>query len=184
MRPLLIFDLNGIFVCRERGPTDKKPDFVLNNCKYFIHPGTIEFLEWVHDRFDVAVWSSTMSHNTLQIVQHIWGEKMKELKFIFTQNECTRDGKIGKKPRFLKEIKYVWEMFPWSDEFNTLLIDDSEYKVVNNRKHTSFHPESYDYKVHSNINLTIKPYLENLFNSRLCVHEFLCQNNPSHFSEM
>jgi hypothetical protein len=179
MRPLLIFDLNGIFVCRERGTSHKNSHFVLGNCRYYIRPGTKKFLEWVHDRFDVAVWSSTMPHNTTQIVQHVWGEKMCELKFIFTQDQCTHDGMIGKKPRFLKEIRYVWEMFPWSDEYNTLLIDDSEYKVVNNPEHTSIHPEPYDYKVYSNINKTIRPYLQKLFDSRMCVQEFVSQNSLS-----
>ena len=181
MRPLLIFDLNGIFVSRERGGTShKKPDFVLGNCKYYIRPGTKKFLGWVHYRFDVAVWSSTMPHNTIQIVRHVWGERMmEELKFIFTQNQCTHDGMIGKKPRFLKDLGYVWEMFPWSDEFNTLLIDDSEYKVVNNPEHTSIHPEPFDYKVPTNINMTIRPYLERLFESRMCVQEFVSENDLS-----
>jgi hypothetical protein len=179
MRPLLIFDLNGIFVSRERGPTNKTPHFVLGNCKYYIRPGTNRFLKWVHNHFDVAVWSSTMPHNTVPIVQHVWGEMLKELKFIFTQDQCTQDGMIGKKPRFLKEIGYVWEMFPWSDEYNTLLIDDSEYKVVNNPEHTSIHPESFDYKVYSNINISLRPYLQKLFDSRLCVQEFVSQNSLS-----
>jgi hypothetical protein len=45
------------------------------------------------------------------------------------------------KPIFLKELKYVWEMFPWYDETNTLLIDDSPHKVVRNPPNTSLHPE-------------------------------------------
>jgi hypothetical protein len=181
MRPLLIFDLNGIFVSKDKKySSPKTPDFMIGTSSYYIHPGTTEFIKWVHDNFDVAVWSSTMPHNTIRIVTKIWGKKMKKnLKFIFTQNECTYDGMMGEKPIFLKEINYLWTMFPWCDPKNTLLIDDSEYKVVNNPKHTSIHPVAYDHSIHTNINVTIRPYLEKILKSELCVREFVSQNSLS-----
>ena len=177
MRPLLIFDLNGIFVSRDKNYSSPKiPDFMIGKSPYYIRPGTSKFINWVHDNFDVAVWSSTMSHNTIKIVKRIWGKKMKELKFIFTQDQCTYDGMMGEKPIFLKEIDYLWIMFPWCDPTNTLLIDDSEYKVINNPEHTSIHPETYEHSVHSNINVTIRPYLEKLLRSEMCVQEFVSEN--------
>lgn len=142
-KKLLIFDLNGIFLVRQkRGGPSHNPTFVVGNFNCYVRPGVKKFLKWVHHYHDVAVWSSTMPHNTLPIVKHIWGKKMKDLKFIFSQRQCTRVGTMDDgKPIFLKELKYVWEMFPWYDETNTLLIDDSPYKVVNNPPHTSIHPE-------------------------------------------
>ena len=142
MKKLLIFDLNGIFLVRERGATEHKPSFTIGNFKCFVRPGVRKFLKWVHHHFDVAVWSSTMPHNTIPIVRHIWGKKMKDLKFIFSQRQCTYTGTMDDgKPIFLKELKYVWEMFPWYDETNTVLIDDSPYKVARNPPQTSIHPE-------------------------------------------
>jgi hypothetical protein len=142
MKKLLIFDLNGIFLVRERGVTEHKPSFTIGNFKCFVRPGVRKFLKWVHHHFDVAVWSSTMPHNTIPIVRHIWGKKMKDLKFIFSQRQCTHIGTMDDgKPIFLKELKYVWEMFPWYDETNTVLIDDSPYKVARNPPQTSIHPE-------------------------------------------
>jgi len=141
MKPLLIFDLNGIFLVRRRDTTPHKPNFTIGAFKCYVRPGVKKFLKWVHHHFDVAVWSSTMPHNTIPIVQHIWGKKMKDLKFIFSQRQCTWTGSMPcGKPIFLKELQYVWEMFPWYDETNTFLIDDSPHKVVNNPPHTSIHP--------------------------------------------
>ena len=177
MRPLLIFDLNGIFVSRDKNHSSPKiPSFMIGKSSYYVRPGTRKFIKWIHDNFDVAVWSSTMSHNTIKIVKRIWGARMKDLKFIFTQDQCTYDGMMGEKPIFLKEIDYLWIMFPWCDPTNTLLIDDSEYKVVNNPEYTSIHPEAYDHRVRSNINGTIRPYLEKLLRSKMCVREFVSEN--------
>ena len=92
MKKLLIFDLNGIFLVREMGATKHKPNFTIGNFKCFVRPGVRKFLKWVHHHFDVAVWSSTMPHNTIPIVRHIWGKKMKDLKFIFSQRQCTYTG--------------------------------------------------------------------------------------------
>ncbi|MBP04674.1 MAG: hypothetical protein CMA72_07830 [Euryarchaeota archaeon] len=151
MKRLIIFDLNGIFLVRRRDATSQKPDFVVGNFKCFVRPGIRKFLKWVHHNYDVAVWSSTMPHNTIPIVRHIWGKKMKDLKFIYSQRQCTKVGTMDSgKPIFLKELKYVWEMFPWYNETNTLLIDDSPHKVVNNPPNTSIHPEPLTFETLKN----------------------------------
>lgn len=178
MRPLLIFDLNGVFVSRDRDNAHKTPDFIVNNFNCYIRPGTRKFLKWVHYHFDVAVWSSTMRHNTIPIIKNIWGKNMKHLKFIFTQEQCTYNGKIDKKPIFLKKLVYVWEMFPWANYNNTLLIDDSIYKCANNPEYTSIHPETFNHNVKrdtDNINANLKPYLIKLLNSKISIPEFVCQ---------
>ena len=163
MKPLLIFDLNGIFLVRQRGATlGHKPDFVIGAFKCYVRPGTRKFLKWAHHHFDVAVWSSTMPHNTIPIVQHIWGKKIKDLKFIFSQRQCTQTGTMPcGKPIFLKELRYVWEMFPWYDETNTFLIDDSPHKVVNNPPHTSIHPEPLTFETR-HVPINLKNHLSHL----------------------
>ena len=162
MKPLLIFDLNGIFLVRHRGTTSHKPDFTIGAFKCYIRPGVRKFLKWAHHHFDVAVWSSTMPHNTIPIVQNIWGKKMKDLKFIFSQRQCTQTGTMPcGKPIFLKELKYVWEMFPWYDETNTFLIDDSPHKVVNNPPHTSIHPEPLTFETR-HVPIDLKNHLSHL----------------------
>lgn len=173
MRPLIIFDLNGVFLDRERGESNSKPDFVIGKFKCYKRPGTKQFLKWVHHHFDVAVWSSAMPHNVIPIIENIWGKKMKELKFIFSQEQCTLDGMIDKKPKFLKDLCRVWKIFPWYDETNTLLVDDSPYKVTCNPPHTSIHPDPLD---HDSLEKIIKPYLEKLLHSGMCVQEFVSKH--------
>jgi hypothetical protein len=176
MKHLLIFDLNGIFLDRERDDVQKKPDFTVGRFKCYKRPGIKRFLKWVHHHFDVAVWSSTMPHNTIPIVQNIWGKKMKDLKFVFSQNQCTHGGMMGDKPALLKDLERVWTIFPWYNESNTLLIDDSPYKVINNPLYTSIHPESSD---HTALHTTIKPYLQRLFDSGMGVIQFVSENDLS-----
>lgn len=160
MRRLLIFDLNGVLLLRNR--INKNPDFVIGNFYCYVRPGTRKFLKWAHHHFDVAVWSSTMPHNTIPIVQHIWGKKIKDLKFIFSQRQCTQTGTMPcGKPIFLKELRYVWEMFPWYDETNTFLIDDSPHKVVNNPPHTSIHPEPLTFETR-HVPINLKNHLSHL----------------------
>ena len=83
---------------------------------------------------------------------------------------------IGDKPILLKDLEHVWTIFPWYNESNTLLIDDSPYKVINNPLYTSIHPESSDYTA---LHTTIKPYLQRLLDSGLSITQFLSENDLS-----
>lgn len=161
MKFLIILDLNGVLVDRVRGPTDTTPDFMIGKTKCYVRPGARKFLKWLHHHYDVAVWSSMMPHNTMQIVHELWGKRMKDLKFIFTQNQCTENGMMDEKPIFLKELRYVWEIMPWYDKFNTILIDDSSYKSSNNPMYTSYHPTPYSHKTNQGM-FEIRSYLERL----------------------
>ena len=171
---LLIFDLNGIFLVREKGDVGDKPDFTVNGRKCFVRPGVTKFLKWVHHHFDVAVWSSTMPHNTIPIVKNIWKKKVGELKFVWNQNDCTEVGTFEDgKPIFLKELNFVWERHLNYDSGNTLLIDDDPYKVETNPMHTSIHPPSLTFETRNNSIDFLRPYLERLLESPATVPEFV-----------
>ena len=110
-----------------------------------------EFLMWAHANFAVGVWSSATAENTAELVDRIWPAALRrELKFVMSQEECGQVGKMpaksgGTKPIFIKELERVWHRFK-DGEFhatNTLLIDDSEYKVVRNPAHTAIHPTPF-----------------------------------------
>ena len=161
MKFLIILDINGVLLERVRGSTDAKPDFVVNKTKCYLRPGVGKFLKWLHHRFDVAVWSSTMPHNTIPLVKKIWGKRMNNLKFIFTQNQCTHDGMIGEKPILLKDLQRVWDIMPWYDKLNTILIDDSPYKSTNNPSYACYHPTTYSHETNEDMT-EIRVYLERL----------------------
>ena len=108
-----------------------------------------EFLKWAHANFDVAVWSSAQPQNTMGIIDNVWGELKGKLAFILTQEHCTHVGSLKKdgqrKPKFLKELSVVWEKFKdrGYNGANTLLIDDSPYKVERNPPNTAIHPTPF-----------------------------------------
>jgi len=120
--------------------------------KFFIYnrPHMAEFVKWAFDHFTVAVWSSAMGHNVKDLVEHIFGPLKHRLAFVWDQSNCTEVGSMADgKPIFLKVLAKVWEL-PGYARFgpsNTLLVDDSPYKVVRNPKFTALHPAEYQLSV-------------------------------------
>jgi len=174
MKRLLIFDLNGIFLLRSR--VNKDPDFVIGNFYCYKRHDIEKFLDWVHEHFDVAVWSSAMPHNTLPIVEKIWGHRMIDLKFIFTQLECTHD---NKKLIFFKELSIVWRVFPKYNWTNTLLIDDSPEKAMMNPPFTSIHPIPMTMNDRS-VDNKLWNYLKKLNETSMDIPEFVSKTDLSH----
>ena len=153
---LLVLDLNGLLVdrrmspCVEQDGTKRVPDAKFG--KFFIYnrPQMNEFVNWLHDKFTVGVWSSAQQHNAKQLVSHIWGKQRDKLAFVWGQDRCTHVGamdpkKPQSKPILLKDLNELWKT-PSYARFgprNTLLIDDSPYKAVMNPANCAIHPEEY-----------------------------------------
>lgn len=166
------------------------PDFRCGKKNCFVRRFAREFLQWCHERFDVAVWSSAMRVNTEAMVEHVWGELRHKLSFVLSQEHCAVDGKMptsngrGMKPKFLKELSQVWKTFGDAkrcDAANTLLIDDSHYKVARNPPHTSIHPTPFtvstrDFDVGLSENGALRRYLEKLLDARISVPSFVRAN--------
>ena len=166
------------------------PDFRCGKKNCFVRQFAREFLAWCHENFDVAVWSSAMRVNTEAMVENVWGELRHKLSFVLSQEHCAVDGKMptsngrGTKPRFLKELSIVWQNFGDGlrcDAANTLLIDDSHYKVARNPPHTSIHPTPFtvstrDFDVGLSENGALRRYLEKLLDARISVPAFVRAN--------
>lgn len=155
-RDLVIFDLNGIFIERkyEKDRNVKIEGATRSgNFLVWIRPDTKEFLDWCFKYFDVAVWSSVKRYNIDSMLDLIFGDRVDDLKFIWDQSHCQEIKPTAEeieksdkylKSVFLKNLKDVWEMFPQYDESNTLLIDDSDEKSVNNPEHCHYNPGTWD----------------------------------------
>jgi len=166
------------------------PDFRCGKKNCFIRRFAREFLEWCHDHFDVGVWSSAMRVNTEAMVDNVWGELRHKLSFVLSQEHCAVDGKIptsngrGTKPKFLKELSVVWKNFGEQcdvDVANTLLIDDSHYKVARNPPYTSIHPTPFtastrDFDSGLSEHGALRSYLQALLNARVSVPAFVSTN--------
>ena len=99
-------------------------------------------------------------------------------------NSSVKGVTIGRyKPKFLKEIKVVYENFDGIYTVNNaLLIDDTPYKVEKNPKNTAIHPLEWDISVLNDEDLSkdnvhgLYCWLEKFSKSSLSVPEFVSSN--------
>ncbi|KAE8667668.1 hypothetical protein F3Y22_tig00112383pilonHSYRG00268 [Hibiscus syriacus] len=82
---------------------------------------------------------------------------------------------------YCKDLNDVWNTFPYFNDLNTLLVDDSTEKMIYNPKYNYICPHSFDDASHSDENAlekdgNIREYLENLLKA-LNVPDFV-RNNP------
>ena len=143
-RTLLILDLNGFLIDREYSKLIKgvvpqsPPEGAVRSGSFFVwmRPGIKEFLDIIFHNFDVAVWSSVSKLNIDTLSVLVFGDRIKQLKFIWDQNMCVKEPHplTTRKPLFLKNLSKVWEVFPQYNESNTLIVDDTDLKMKNNPK--------------------------------------------------
>lgn len=146
-RPLVIFDLNGIFIERRFEkvlPEDIGDAHQLGNFLVWKRPDTAIFLAKVFEVADVAIWSSVNKWNAHQLSTYVFDTYHERLVFIYDQSHCeTVVTDNPHKPLFLKNLSRVWEEFPQYNEKNTLIIDDSDQKMVNNPAACHFNPGTW-----------------------------------------
>lgn len=161
MKPLLILDLGQILLFRRfvHGMTPAEQEYVRNLPRH-LQPQRIKehyiwrrnnsnsFLYNCFKRFRVAVWSSAMPHNVHAQVRYLFGERYKELLFVWSQKECEAvphpDGDKVDKPLFLKNLARVWERFPQYNAGNTILVDNEPRKSRNNPPSCLHVPDPWD----------------------------------------
>ncbi|KAE8658137.1 hypothetical protein F3Y22_tig00116974pilonHSYRG00018 [Hibiscus syriacus] len=128
------------------------------------------------DNFVVVIWSSKMRHNIDPVLEklHLLSDH-----FLFTwdQTNCKTYDNVT----YCKDLNDVWNAFPYFNDLNTLLIDDSPEKMIYNPKYNYIYPHSFDDASHSGDNAlekggNIREYLENLLKEPK-VPDFV-RNNP------
>jgi len=144
-RKLIILDLNGLLCDRERNLHATRKSAV-GAFVIYARPHAVTFLDFLFERFDVAVWSSARLPNIYPILHELQPDESKRpFLFIWGQDQCTEDAPLPetpKKPLFLKRLAKVWEKYP---EYvgRTLLVDDSLAKVRDNPPFTAIHPREW-----------------------------------------
>lgn len=153
-RKLLILDANGILINRryEKNLKVEPPPGAYREGNFFVwcRPGLNEFLDYIFQNYDVAVWSSAMKHNLEPVAKQIFGKYYDKLVFIWDQSRCQtlQEAKKKKddKPLFLKNLSDVWQCKDFKGRYtakNTLIIDDSDEKMVNNPKSCHLNPGTW-----------------------------------------
>lgn len=160
-KKLVILDLNGILIDRSYINDISHPllapgaPFVVGKFLIWKRPGLDDFLSFLFQYFNVAVWSSISNYNIAPTVKFIFGEHYEKLAFVYDRDFCEildvsseRSGPIRRdhttpKPIIRKNLSKVWESFRDFNEANTLIIDDSDEKMVNNPPGTVFNPGTW-----------------------------------------
>jgi hypothetical protein len=156
-KKLLVLDLNGLLFWRVRkGEVDLAslpcaPDATVGQFHIFRRPNAQEFLTWCSQHFAIAVWSTAQAKNVQPMVDLAFAGLPPPMA-ILDQSHCTHAGEAhpddisGTRRLMLKELSRLWSMGAWAAPFgpsNTLLVDDSPYKVVANPAHTAIHPTEW-----------------------------------------
>jgi TFIIF-interacting CTD phosphatase-like protein len=145
--------MNNVLVHRVFKFTDEQPDTIpfhpsdtLLGTKFYTwkRPHLDEFIKRMFANYTVAVWSSAQGQNVEDLVDFVFGEKKKDLLFVWDQSHCTFAPTDNVKPIFYKNLDQVYLKYPQFNRFNTLLMDDSPVKVSMN------HPDTW---------LQIKPWI-------------------------
>ena len=159
---LLVLDANGFLCWRSRRSgkdvllPSRAPDLSSGNYHVYARPHVRDFLRWCAQRFHVVMWSTALRENIEPIIAAAFGDDGSLAPAaIFDQSDCTDTG-VGHpdnkhKPMLIKRLSVLW-----ADQrlaagvpgvafgpSNTLLIDDSPYKAIDNPKHTAVHPREW-----------------------------------------
>lgn len=169
----LIVDLNGVLLKRYRTPRGFQPNvdtskgfIVVDPPKlqrqphflYVIRPNMLHFLHTCQQMFDLVLWSSVTRKNMLASITTCWpGLERVFFYRIMSQEGCQQASftmadvskvavsKDSGKPIFLKCLSDFWAVTKGQYHANnTLLVDDSRYKSMQNPWHYCICPTSFD----------------------------------------
>ncbi len=141
----LVLDLNGLLVTVvEPRFGEKPPAYADEMLKYdvldkqvFCRKDSHFFLDWCLQFFNVFIWSTSLSRKVMSICNTIFPEQVPKITGFFSQAHCTqRSWQIQRKPVFMKDLSLFWKHTPGYNAQNTLIIDNSFYKVFQNPPQT------------------------------------------------
>jgi hypothetical protein len=87
-----------------------------------------EFLRFLLDNFRVAVWTSNIRENADELVRLAFGERAKELLFVWSREQCDLEPPPGYGST--KSMDKIWKAFPQFHPLNTYMLDDSPEKIT------------------------------------------------------
>jgi hypothetical protein len=134
-KKLLILDLNGVLIHRViSNNINLKSKIVLGKFNILLRKGIRKFIDKCLAKYNVAIWSSVTKKNINDYIKLIFGDRENELIFVWDQTHCHAIPRKNTYPLFIKNLETVWVKFPQYNQNNTIIIDDSPKKMVNNPK--------------------------------------------------
>lgn len=146
-RILLVINIASLLNDRWPSEThhDAKPRFDYesgNNYVVWNRPGMEAFVDWLFEKFDVAVWSSAFRSNHMPMLEPTFGER--RLVFAWSQEECTVVRMGGDAQDLIqKPLARVHEYFPRRQ--HVLMVDTEADAVMPNPEHSFVSPEPWTF---------------------------------------
>ena len=95
------------------------------------------FLKFCFEFFEVWIWSCHPLKKAQHIIKKCFPKQSDKFKVIMDYKYCQDSNfKIGHKRVYHKNLPVVWELFDYLDGNNTLIFDDSPYRVMWNMQGT------------------------------------------------
>ena len=127
---LIVLDLNGVLGYRKTSKMFKK------------RPHVDAMLTFLFANFAVGVWTSCAEHNGVRIIRDVFGEELEgRLIFRMFRDECTPNPTPDNAYGTFKDLRRVWDRYPYFDATNTIMVDDSEDKC--SHRHNALCPTPY-----------------------------------------
>ena len=137
-RLLVVLDLNGVLLerlrsaeCRQRGAAPAPLDMRVKRQHVFLRPRLAEFLDFLFNRFHVAVWSSCEPPTMELLVPMALGKAHADsLELCLDRTSTVHQPTPGKKYDTIKPLSALWKLCDgaWSAH-NTVMLDDSCLKA-------------------------------------------------------
>lgn len=138
MNKLLVFDLDETLIHASSKKLKHKPDFHYQDLFVYKRPHLDEFLNECSKLFDIAIWSSANDEYVHNVVS-LFKPKTIDFEFVWAQSACwlkiakVYDESMGMHLKEYQNIKPLEKIVRMGYEMkNLLIVDDSEFKVVDN----------------------------------------------------
>ena len=142
----IILNLNG-FLCHviETQYDDIDPPYSNELVKYPInkygyvlcHKDAHKFLDWCIQFFDVFIWSACRRPKLSRIIDVVFPQQKLKFAGVLSQEHCSKaKWLVQNRQVFFKNLHTFWGLHPSYNKKNTLILDDSYYKVFENEQGT------------------------------------------------
>lgn len=177
---LIVLDMNGVLILRNK----------TGNSVAKFRPYLQQFVDTLwenYPRLHVGVWSSMMRHNLHPIVEEVFGDRCKDLAFVYDQSWCVQKWVKGMhKPLLRKDLVWLSET-EYCNHYagnRVLLVDDDPIKCTENPEGTAVHPSSFEGDDADTELLRLASYISALAQSECrSVPEFTLENSYETFEQ-
>lgn len=141
----LILDLEGVLLATfELHPGFSRPSWTRymrivkdNNEMHAVRGDAEYFLSFCFEFFEVWIWSCHRLKKAQCIISTCFPAQSHKFKMIMDNRYCQNSNfMIGYKRAYHKNLPKIWQLFDYLDEGNTIMFDDTPYRVMWNMRGT------------------------------------------------